>query len=949
MIVADLHIHSRYSRATAKSLDPEHLHQFAQLKGIDLLGTGDLTHPEWLAELEEKLEWDGEGAYRLKPELAAKVDEEVPGPCRSDVRFVLSGEISSIYKRHGKTRKVHNLILLPDFAAAHSLQKRLDAIGNIKSDGRPILGLDSRDLLELCLEVDERVIFIPAHIWTPWFSLFGSKSGFDSIEECFDDLTGHIHALETGLSSDPPMNQRLSALDRFVLVSNSDAHSPAKLAREANLIDGPPTFETLHTALAKPGGKGLHGTLEFYPDEGKYHLDGHRKCGLRLSPEQTRAYGGRCPNCGGLITVGVLSRVEELADRAQGVKGANARHFESLVPLAEVASEAVGKGPATKAVAKVMDAVLGRLGPELFILRQAALEDIGRVGGEVLAEAVRRMREGQVIIAGGYDGEFGKVSIFSGAERERIKGQGGFWKAEPLQAKAKEAAPPDLPDVAPPKDEPPLLTVLEPAYEGLSEQQSEAAAYRGGPLLVRAGPGSGKTRMLTHRVVSILAQDIAPEKIAAVTFTRKAAGEMRRRLAELSPAAAGVWVGTFHALGRTVLSEDLGKAPLVAGEDVRLAVIKTLHQTAEHKPARLASMISLAKQSPLRPDDPYLGALLDDYQRALGMTGRLDLDDLVSEALFALERNKGLAARWRWRFRHILIDEYQDVNPVQAALLKALCSSATQVAAIGDPDQAIYGFRGADRSLFSNFSQDFAQARSTALTRCYRNSPTILAAAQAVMAVDDDPRRAELQATPGPSPPVVICRQPGVKAEAAWVAERIVGLMGGLDSRQVEASGQGEGYGAGDFAVLYRLHSQAKLLAEALEKAGVPVQVAADEPLAETESLDFTAQRVSLLTMHAAKGLEFAVVFVVGAEERLLPYEPPGRDPAEEAEERRLFYVAMTRAGKRLFISHCARRSLYGKTYAPMATRFLKVIPADLIEREHPAPRRRKSTQLDLF
>ena len=284
MLIADLHIHSRYSRATAKSLNPENLWIAAQRKGIGLLGTGDFTHPAWLDELEQKLVETGDGAYELRPELAAALGDEVPGPCRAPVRFVLSGEISTIYKRHGVTRKVHSLILAPDFAAARRINERLDRLGNITSDGRPILGLDTRDLLELCLDEAPDVIFIPAHVWTPWFSLFGSKSGFDALEECFDDLSGHIHAMETGLSSDPPMNWRISALDRYNLISNSDAHSPAKLAREANLLDCEPTYPALAQAINTPGGKGLAGTLEFFPTRASTTWTATASAGCAWSP-----------------------------------------------------------------------------------------------------------------------------------------------------------------------------------------------------------------------------------------------------------------------------------------------------------------------------------------------------------------------------------------------------------------------------------------------------------------------------------------------------------------------------------------------------------------------------------------------------------------------------------------------------------------------------------------
>ena len=293
MYIADLHIHSKYSRATSRECVPEHLDLWARKKGIDILGTGDFTHPAWRQELKEKLLPAEEGLYVLRDEYrikdAAAADERKP-------RFILSGEISSIYKQDGKTRKVHNLILLPSLEDGEHLSRRLEAIGNIHSDGRPNLGLSSRDLLEITLDVCPQAVFIPAHIWTPHFSLFGAFSGFDTIEACFGDLTPYIHALETGLSSDPPMNWRLSALDGYNLVSNSDAHSPAKLGREANLLDIPLSYDGVADAVQT--GRGLAGTIEFFPEEGKYHMDGHRKCELSLSPAETEQYGGKCPVCG---------------------------------------------------------------------------------------------------------------------------------------------------------------------------------------------------------------------------------------------------------------------------------------------------------------------------------------------------------------------------------------------------------------------------------------------------------------------------------------------------------------------------------------------------------------------------------------------------------------------------------------------------------------------------
>ena len=338
MYIADLHIHSRYSRATSRECVPEHLELWARRKGIDLLGTGDFTHPAWRKELGEKLVPAEDGLYCLRKEL--QIQDRILGE-NGCPRFVISGEISSIYKKNGRVRKVHNLILLPGLYEAELLSRKLETIGNIHSDGRPILGLDSRDLLEITLEICPRAIFVPAHIWTPHFSMFGAFSGFDTVEECFEDLSPYIHAFETGLSSDPPMNWRLSALDRLQMISNSDAHSPAKLGREANLLDISMSYDGLYGAVQE--GQGLMGTIEFFPEEGKYHYDGHRKCHLCLSPKEAEKYQGKCPVCGKKLTLGVSHRIAQLADRKEGFVRPGAAPYESLVPLPEVIGACTGR------------------------------------------------------------------------------------------------------------------------------------------------------------------------------------------------------------------------------------------------------------------------------------------------------------------------------------------------------------------------------------------------------------------------------------------------------------------------------------------------------------------------------------------------------------------------------------------------------------------------------
>ena len=406
-MIGDLHIHSRFSMATSKEGTPENLDFWARKKGISLIGTGDFTHPVWREELKERLVSEGNGLYRLKDAYVKEESRKFPG---EGTRFVVSGEISSIYKKNGKTRKVHNVILLPSLEAADAMAQRLEKIGNIHSDGRPILGLDSHDLLEMMLDVCPEGILIPAHIWTPHFSVLGAKSGFDSVEECFEELAPYIHALETGLSSDPAMNWRISKLDRYQLVSNSDAHSPSKLGREANLLDIDCSYEGLYRAIQT--GEGLEGTVEFFPEEGKYHFDGHRKCGVSLSPVEAERLGGICPVCGKKLTMGVDHRVEQLADRAEGFVKKDGKKYESLVPLPEVISTCMGYSAASKKVQGCFEQMIQTLGTEFDILRNVPSEDIKSCAGERIAEGIENVRTGNVKRIPGYDGEYGKIELF---------------------------------------------------------------------------------------------------------------------------------------------------------------------------------------------------------------------------------------------------------------------------------------------------------------------------------------------------------------------------------------------------------------------------------------------------------------------------------------------------------------------------------------------------------
>jgi uncharacterized protein (TIGR00375 family) len=432
-IIADFHIHSKYSRATSQDMDLEHLHFWAKAKGINVVGTGDFTHPGWILELKKKLEPKGGGLFKLKKEFELGPQEiyksKLPEiSLNREIYFLLTSEISCIYSKNGRVRKIHLLILAPDFEAVEKISVQLSWIGNLKSDGRPILGLDSLDLAKIVFNSSPKCLVIPCHAWTPWFSIFGANSGFDSIEECFEDKTKYIKAIETGLSSDPEMNWRLSALDNIILISNSDAHSPQKLGREANVLELENlSYENIAKALSEKGmgeNKMLY-TVEFFPEEGKYHFDGHRFCGVRLSPKETIKNNYRCPKCGKLVTVGVAHRMEKLADREEGIAAplgsAGSRH---LIPLEEIIAECLGTKPGTKGVLFEYKNLVSEFGSEFSLLLSDNLEKLSDVASAKIKEGIKRVWEGKINILPGYDGTYGIISIFGKKQKEDLSKQG---------------------------------------------------------------------------------------------------------------------------------------------------------------------------------------------------------------------------------------------------------------------------------------------------------------------------------------------------------------------------------------------------------------------------------------------------------------------------------------------------------------------------------------------
>ena len=1042
---ADLHIHSKFSRACSRDCDLEHLAWWAGRKGIAVVGTGDFTHPAWREELGAKLIPEAPGLFRLRPELERAVHDTLPPACRTPVRFMLSSEISTIYKRDGRTRKVHHLLYAPSLDAVDEITRRLLRVGNLASDGRPILGLDSRDLLEITLSGGDGCYLVPAHAWTPWFAVLGSQSGFDRVADCYADLASHIFAIETGLSSDPEMNWRVSSLDGYRLVSNSDAHSPPMLGREATAFTCEADYFSIYQALRT--GEGFGGTVEFFPEEGKYHLDGHRACGVRTTPSETQAAGGKCPVCGKTPTIGVQHRVDVLADRPEGYRRPGAAGFASFVQLPEILGEIAGVGAKSKSVTAQATALVERFGPELSILGDVPLDDLAAGAPSIVAEAISRLRRGDVRREAGYDGVYGTIRLFDPGE---LAGAALFDLPRPVRKPRAAAASANgngkKPDAAGEGSAGPARTGP-PSPGGLDPEQHAIVTHDDRMLLVVAGPGAGKTRVLTHAIAHRIGNGLPPERCLAVTFTRRARDELRERLAALLSAetAARVTVATFHSLGLLIL-RDLG-----------------------------------------REDEVDLDAP-DGF------------DALLTLPLSLLDGDPALAEAYRSRWTDVFVDEYQDVDEQQYRLLRRLTSPDSRVCAIGDPDQAIYGFRGGDVGYFLQFQSDFGSAATVQLSRSYRSAPTIVRAAmQLIRPGTLVPGRELVPArTDIPDGPVVLHSVGDEREEAEAVAAEIERLLGGasfhaLDSRAVDGRDRIEHQlSFGDFAVLYRTSAQAAAVGEVLARRGFPNQRRSHTRLAETpgvpqilaalgadgmlgadglgaavtdsadsdpaalgatavsvaerlaeavrvavssepagvsvpppvvaaetkssarqktsagsagrtdshsdaelrraeaiaairsaadvlgpladrcgadldrfldevalgaevDTWDPRADRISLLTLHAAKGLEFPVVFIVGCDDGLLPLRPWRGAEIDYAEERRLLFVGMTRATTRLTLLTTSKRTLRGEVTECSPSPFLSSLDPAVLDRRgggasgQRARRRDRSQQTTLF
>ena len=872
------------------------------------------------------------------------------------------------------------------------------------------------------------------------------------MEECFGDLTDHIHAVETGLSSDPPMNWRVSALDGLTLVSHSDAHSPSKLGREADLLDTGLTYPELVRAIRT--GEGFRGTVEFFPEEGKYHLDGHRSCGVCLTPAETAALGGVCPVCGKKLTIGVEHRVEALADRPAGFRPETAKPFESLAPLPEVIAASTGASAAGKAAQALYEQMLRKLGPEFSILREVPAEDIARTAGPCVAEGIRRLRSGQVERRPGFDGEYGVISLLTPGEIARFSGQISLFGLDVPAGKPKPRRELKKHTVAP------EAVPEAPQAEDLNPRQLEAVTSEAAVTAVAAGPGTGKTKTLVARIAWLVEEKgVRPGEITAGTFTNQAAAEMRARLEQRlggKRAVSPMTIGTFHAICLNLLGDVRLISP---GEALTIAEQVLREHGKKGGGKALLQAVSRVKNGASLEDAGLDGDLYEAYRARLHALGTLDFDDLLTEGL--KKDVTGLR-----RFRHLLVDEFQDINDAQYQLVRSWSRNG-DLFVIGDPDQSIYGFRGASGRCFQRLLEDVANVKEIRLTENYRSAPAILEAALAVIARNPGGDRTLVPHRPA-GPPVRLVQAADGFSEAVFIAKEIGRMTGGVDMLDAQALDHERTVRAfSDIAVLCRTHRQLELVEKCLRHDDIPCLVTGREdflddpavrgalaffrfllvpsdgaaletalrllwdcpadliqkaqslcqaadalnPAALREAVrghgileawldraeewlprvrakkprqlveqweaqygtspalerlrntavfheDFDSlwnalvlgqeadlQRaagknwasgaVRLMTLHGAKGLEFPAVFLAGLSAVALPLESPGR-PADVEEERRLFFVGLTRAREELIL-----------TSAPEPSPFLGELP-EAVARET-AGRRRDAEQLSLF
>ncbi|MCK5393195.1 MAG: UvrD-helicase domain-containing protein, partial [Candidatus Omnitrophica bacterium] len=935
----------------------------------------------------------------------------------------LTSEISTIYKKNNKVRKVHNIIFAPDFDVVEKIQQKLSNIGNITSDGRPILGFDSRNLLDLVLNVSEKILFVPAHIWTPWFSALGEKSGFDTIEECYSDLSGYIYAVETGLSTDAPMNWMCSFLDKYTLISNSDAHSPEKLGRNANIFDTGISYNDITNAIKTGNPKQFLGTIDLFPQEGKYHYAGHRKCSICWDPLETLKNKNVCSVCGKMITLGVINRIVELSDRKDLTERKNRLPFHSIIPLKKILSEINGVGPNSKKITNIYNVLIQKTCPELELLLDFPLDKIKQTGSELLMEGIRRMRNKEIYIKEGFDGEYGVIKVFRQDEIKQFSNQKSLFgniNKNLLKPEKRKIINFDLKEYQYLKNQ---KTQDKHGIDGnnildititdqLNSSQREAVEHPKGPLLILAGPGTGKTKTLTHRIANFIQnKGVLPENILAVTFTNKAANTIKERLniiLENKAILPKLQISTFHGLGLFFIKENYkiigrDKNFSVIDETDKELILKNL-DCPQKEIKNISNFITAIKKNLETEYDNKktdLKKIIENYDNFLKVENLLDFDDLLFLSVQMLKTNTNILQHYREEYKWILIDEYQDINFIQYQLLKLLMPDKhSNICAIGDPNQSIYGFRGADIKYIKKFTTDYPDSSIYELKKSYRCSDYILKASGNLINHQNKNVLKGLQK----GVKIKIVKNNSDKSEAEFVARSIENMIGGLrffsmDSEITQGNNFSEIKSLSDFAVLCRIKNQFKTIEKAFNDHSIPYQSTGDTSLMRQRNvkliidllsfslnpknnflklknkkmlseikdteilkineikpvkdkvktiiekhikeltsqdkiilknlieiaknfgnnlknfLDFFAlcnetdiykkntENVNLMTLHAAKGLEFKCVFIVGCENRLLPYSLFENQKSNFEEEKRLLYVGMTRAEEYLILS----------------------------------------------
>ncbi|KJJ85730.1 UvrD/REP helicase [Candidatus Omnitrophus magneticus] len=1116
--ICDFHIHSRYSRATSSAVTPVNLAIWAAIKGVKVIGTGDFTHPAWLKELKESLIPAEEGLFKLNKEKISPPFENKFSLNPYDVRFLLTAEISNIYKKNGKTRKIHSVILAPSFEIAEKINASLlKRKANLVSDGRPIIGMDTKDLLDVSLNASPEILFVPAHIWTPWFSILGKESGFDSVEECFEDLAGHIYALETGLSADPPMIWMCSSLDKYTLLSNSDAHSLEKIGRNANIFDTVFSYSAIAGAI-KIGTRAENpkflGTIDLFPQEGKYHYAGHRKCGVSWDPVETLRHVGVCDICGNKITMGVMNRVLELADREDIEKIADRKSLHYIIPLAEILSEITGIGQTSKKVTELYNSAIQTIGSEFDILLNKSFDEIKKFGGEMLAEAVRRVRQGEVYIKEGFDGEYGIIKVFGEKESKSLIGNKTLFGGAGDMGKSGECPRHKLinfdlkeyrkldenkklaennslfEDVKPDNKysgsssknisrenflSPKNIDLIEKEkfdslLYRLNDEQKIITGDFLGPSLILAGPGTGKTRVLTFKIARLIKEyGINPSNILALTFTNKAAKEIEERLIYIlsEGSLAGyprLNIHTFHSFGLKIIEENIGRMEragragfskdfFIINENEKIKILETLG-VAKQKTDEFLKYVTRVKNLSVKEDaaSEDLKIIFKRYQETLIKINALDFDDLLYEPLNIFSLYPEILEHYRLKYKWLLIDEYQDVNTAQYNFVRQLMPDvSSNISVIGDPNQAIYGFRGADVKFIKKFKEDFPSAKTYHLSISYRCTDNILRAGENIIRSKKNEESITLKAL-SKGLKINVASYGTYKEEAEYIARTIENMIGGLRFFSMD-SGISKGIRAdgikslSDFAVLVRFKEEMNVIEKAFKDHAIPYEIIGDKALASekiikdiagiiksarkgnyelfkralapekilnyfsimnennislkdkiikiaddyfsraeelkdnmyfakmldiagdyendiegflrflatgmaVDAYEYGVEKVSIMTMHSAKGLEFECVFIPALEDGLIPYSIFENKKTDIDEEKRLFYVAVTRAKKSLFLSRAGIRYVFGKEYRFDESPFLKKIEKDIIEfttGKNFLPGGNKETQLEFF